>query len=90
MNDQAKKHDPWLDAYEVGKYLCGFDDDVSEEDLEDTLIQKFSINWSDFEKLITRLVPLCHVDVSPLTNTKYCGLADKETGCWLAKREVKQ
>jgi len=83
-----KEYDSWLDAYEVGKKLCGLDDDLSEESLEEAIYEKYLIAWANFEKLIEDLAPLCQVGTSPLTGENYRGFADVENGLWLAKRKI--
>ena len=51
--------------------------------LEETLAQRFNIDFNDLVKIAEKLLPLCTQGTSPLTGNNYRGFA--KDGAWLAK-----
>ena len=87
---QANKtysNDPWLDAYEVGSFLCDLDE-PDDEEIEQAIFDKYEISFEVFEQIIQDLLPLCETGISPINGDKFRGFAIVEKGLWLAKLKI--
>lgn len=58
---------------ELARYLCGIDDGDEKTDIDEALMEKFEIDFCQFAKLATALLPLCVVHKSRLTGRTYQG-----------------
>ena len=83
-----------LDQFEIEElaaHICGLDyDNVEYSDIEESLYEKFNIDFDSFQNLMYALVPMIDVGTSPLTGTRYKGFSkvEKNHGCWLLRVEV--
>ncbi len=68
--------------------VCGVDVDENFENLDEILWDKFEIDYSNFERLVNKLLPLCEVGKSPLTGIKSRGFADTKEQRWIMRIEV--
>ena len=68
--------------------VCGVDVDESFDDLDKILWDKFEIDFSNFERLVNKLLSLCEVGQSPLTGIKSRGFADTKENYWIMRIEV--
>ena len=76
------------DLYELIAYLAQINrDEYEDSDLEEALYNQFDITMEQFENLIEKLLPLCCIAESPLTNKLYQGFGTNNI--WLIKKEVK-
>ena len=62
------------------------EDDLELSELEDLLYQECDMNLDQLELIVNRLLPLCQVGKSILTNTVYQGFGINNM--WIIKREV--
>ena len=70
--------------------VCGVDVDENFDNLDEILWDKFEIDYSNFERLVNKLLPLCEVGQSPLTGIKSRGFADTKDHCWIMRIEVSE
>ncbi len=78
-----------IDAYDLATYLCKVDQDNEDVDFEESLLEKYGIDYSNFERLINDLLPLIYVAKTPITKKLVQGFAIKKRGIWLAWTDVK-
>ena len=80
-----------LDIYELLLHFAKqwqYDaDDVSEEDLDELIIDRYGIDSETYSRIVKDLLPLCDKAVSPLTGKTYKGFGTDYI--WLLKTEVK-
>lgn len=79
-----------IDAYELACHLCELDLDADYDDVDAGLAVTYGLDIDTFHKLISDLLPLIDVGVSPITGTKFKGFAVHTNGYgfWLVKMEV--
>ena len=68
---------------ELAAHILGVDVDERWEDLDELLFDEFNIDLNIFENLIEKLMPLCEVGHSPLTDISYRGLLILRKACGL-------
>lgn len=76
---------------ELAAHLVGLNyDDVDYSEIEQSLYDKFNVDYDSFCDLITALVSMIDVGTSPLTGTRYKGFSKIEGnhGCWVLRVEV--
>lgn len=62
------------------------EDDLELSELEDLLYQECDMNFDQLELIIERLLPLCQIAKSELTDKVYQGFG--KDNMWIIKREV--
>jgi hypothetical protein len=62
-------------------------DEDFETDIETDFYNTFNIDINDFDNLARKLIPLCAISRSEITNNVYQGFAGG--GMWLMRREIK-
>ena len=67
--------------------VCGVDVDAEFDNLDEILWDKFEIDYSNFERLVNKLLPLCEVGQSPLTGIISRGFADTKEQRWIMRIE---
>jgi hypothetical protein len=76
----------YLEVMELAMYICELPDDAEDDQIDQTLCDKFEIGLTQFHALVELLVPLCATGSSPLTLKQYRGFAKGDM--WLAKQEI--
>ena len=64
----------------------GLEDDLELSELEDLLYQECDMNLDQLELIVERLLPLCQIAKSELTNKVYQGFG--KDNMWIIKREI--
>lgn len=79
----------FLDIEELAAHLCGFDinDEYEKSDIDEKLMEKYSLDLSYFCDLLKDLSPLLDMAVSPITEEFYIGFGDGNM--WIAKKPYK-
>ncbi len=67
--------------------VCGVDVDENFDNLDKILCDKFQIDYSNFQRVVNKLLTLCEVGKSPLTGIKSRGFADTKEQCWIMRIE---
>ena len=75
----------YWETEELARFLCCMSDD-NEDDVDDALMEKFDIDLDQFQKLVSKLLPLCTKEVSPLSRRTYRGFASD--GCFIMREEI--
>lgn len=63
-----------------------FDDELDISELEEILYNECDINFDQLDLIVERLLPLCQIGKSELTNKVYQGFG--KNNMWIIKREV--
>lgn len=63
-----------------------FDDKLDISELEEILYNECDINFDQLDLIVERLLPLCQIGKSELTNKVYQGFG--KNNMWIIKREV--
>lgn len=77
-----------IDLEEVMVYLVEKRDEYENDnnfDIHQEFYEKFEVTSEQFEKLLSLLIPMIDIGVSPLSNKRYLMLADKENDTALLK-----
>ena len=79
-----------VDAYDLACHLCKLNLDADYDDVDAGLADAYGLDIDTFHKLISDLLPLIDVGVSPITGTKFKGFSKVENGhgFWLVKMEA--
>ena len=78
----------WLDSMDLAAHLLNLGKDYEVDDVEQALADKYGISFDAFSEIVEKLVPLCEVAKSPLSDEWYRGFADRENHVWLVKEEM--
>jgi len=76
-----------LDAEMLANKLCGTNHEETDE-IETAINEKYDIDLENFIVLVSDLMNLMSIGVSPLTNTPMIGFADEQNSIWLIKKEI--
>jgi hypothetical protein len=82
--EKAKLH--YFEVQELAIHICKLPVDAEDDQIEETLYDKFDISMDQLHNLAEVLVPLCAVGQSPLTEKWYRGFGNGDM--WLAKQEL--
>ena len=74
-----------FDVEELVRGMHALDDEV---DIYDFVVDEYSMDWDDFYKLISNLLPLAIVGQSPLTGKVYRGFG--KNNMFFIKQEVEE
>ena len=79
-----------IDVDDLACHLCKLDWGSDYDDIDAGLADTYGLDVDTFHKLISDLLPLINVGVSPITGTKFKGFSKVEDGhgFWLVKMEV--
>jgi len=81
----SKKLD-WVDAEELAVAMMALDEETADSDtIEQALADNFDISFEQFHKIAEQLIKFTPVQVSPLTEAKYCGFVDVTGTYFIAK-----
>lgn len=86
-----KKLIDWTEALELAASLCEMeveDVDDSQSEIEQKLYDKFEISLDKFEDLVELLLQRANIAISPLTNSAYLGISNKDNNMWLVKKDI--
>lgn len=80
------------DLYDLAAYITGLDSwQDSEEEIEQKILDDFSIEFDDFCRLMRKITPMIDVAQSELTSKTYKGFGGidaKGRSIWLLKIEI--
>lgn len=76
----------FTDIVILAEYICDVPDGLTDQEIEETLIDKFGYDLEGFSKIVEVLAPMANKAKSPLTKTLYQGFEVK--GHWLLKIPV--
>ena len=67
-------------AIEVAAHILGFEDDYSDEQIENALQDQYNIGIEQFASLLEKLLPMIDVGTSQLTGKRYKGFSVQQKG----------
>jgi hypothetical protein len=70
MNNKTLKLDEF-DVMDLAGYICGLNEDA----IEDALQEQFGITLTGFAALMTKLLPMVDIGVSPLSQERFKGFS---------------
>jgi hypothetical protein len=71
-----------FDCEELIRFSLKLDD---EADIEDTVFEKYGVDFETYFDIVSDLAPYAHLVQSPLTGKKYVGFADHAKGFLITK-----